>query len=478
MELIQRYNNISDDFLVASKPATVRSAELLLWNEVLVNTLNIPVAKSDAKAILTGSVQSVCSPPTALAYSGHQFGHFNPTLGDGRAHLLGAFTDSNGQLFDIQLKGSGRTPFSRGGDGLCALGPAVREYVMSQAMAALNVPTTHCLAVISTGQSVIRNEVVPGAIVSRIASSHIRVGSFQYLAVHNDTNGLRNLMDDAIARHYPHIVSCGSTRVIEFLKAVCSAQIKLVIHWLRVGFIHGVMNTDNTLVSGETIDYGPCAMMERFDFNQVFSSIDKQGRYAFGNQPNMANWNCARLAESLMPLIDSDEESALQMLSAAIAEFSAEFNEAYQDMWASKLGILVWQDSDNELLSELLSEMNSKQLDYTNTFAALTNAMEVKSDPLFLVPSELDSWIVKWQLRVSEYERSDVLQRMKITNPSVIPRNQLIEKVIAEFNELGDSPLLTKWLPILNSPYNYKRVPDQFVHTANSDTSYQTFCGT
>ncbi|WP_010363853.1 protein adenylyltransferase SelO family protein [Pseudoalteromonas citrea] len=478
MTFVKRYENISDQFSVVSRPKVSMMPELLLWNDDLVTQLAIPLVANEAAELLSGNRVLPDVEPVALAYSGHQFGHFNPTLGDGRAHLLGAFTDPQGQLLDIQLKGSGRTPFSRGGDGLCALGPAVREYVMSRAMAALGVPTTHCLAVVTTGDSVFREQAVAGAVVSRIASSHIRVGSFQYLALNDDKHGMRELMEHAIASHYPHITETGDARTVAFLSAVCEKQIELIIQWLRVGFIHGVMNTDNTLVSGETIDYGPCAMLEAFDFNQVYSSIDKQGRYAFGNQPNIANWNCARLAESLLTIMESEEDTALNMLTTAIGTFSDKFNQAYKAMWANKLGILEWRESDSELLSELLTLMNEHKLDYTNTFAALTNSIMAKPSNLFIVHEVIAGWYKKWQLRIAEAECTDIAKIMSRVNPAVVPRNQLVEQVIEQFMEVGSSDFLTQWLPVLNDPYNYEQQTSAFIEPLPSGANYHTFCGT
>lgn len=478
MSFIQRYTNISDSFAIESIPVNVNKPNLLLWHQDLVNELEIPVDNSDAAQLLSGNLILDAVKPVALAYSGHQFGHFNPTLGDGRAHLLGAFIGRDGTKFDIQLKGSGRTPFSRGGDGLCALGPAIREFVMSQAMAALKVPTTYCLSVVMTGGHVERGTQLPGAVVCRIARSHIRVGSFQYLALHQDKQGMSNLMEEAINSHFPHITSVGDQRVIEFLSAVCSQQVELVIHWLRVGFIHGVMNTDNTLVSGETVDYGPCAMMEAFDFDQVYSSIDSQGRYAFGNQPNMVNWNCARLAESLLLLLDVDEKEGATLLSETLSAFAAQFNSAYRIMWANKLGILQWCDSDDTLLSELLQLMQSNQLDYTNTFAALTNSTLTNSSADFQVPEALSDWFAGWQKRIAEYDVSEVNKLMTLANPIIIPRNSLMEQVIEEYYCHGNSELLASWLKELNMPYRYRDVSKQFTTPMPHNSGYHTFCGT
>jgi len=469
------YASITEGFAVEYPMAQPSSARLILFNKELFERLELNWTEEEVLSYLSGTSSVEELPASALAYSGHQFGHFNPTLGDGRAHYLG--TTQGNRRFDLQLKGSGATPFSRGGDGLCALGPAVREFVMSQAIQSLGVKTTECLSVITTGNDVYRQGYVPGAVVCRVASSHIRVGSFQYLALQQDKSGMERLLELAIKRHYPQIQSEGDDRVCDFLKHVCNTQISLIVDWLRVGFIHGVMNTDNCLVSGETIDFGPCAMLEAFDFNAVFSSIDKQGRYAFGQQPNIAHWNCARLAESLMLLMACDEEQALEKLTGVLSDFSKSFNEAYHAMWAQKLGLPGWQGSDSELLSELLVLMKNHQLDYTNTFAALTS-LAINKKALFTVPVELNEWVAKWQTRISVFDAAEVATLMSKANPAIVPRNELVEKVIEEFYEKGHSPLLEKWLPLLNNPYDYQKYDQAFTARHSKPATYQTFCGT
>lgn len=469
------YTSITEGFAVDYPMAQPSSAKLVLFNKALYERLELNWTDEELLSYLSGSTSIKGLPASALAYSGHQFGHFNPTLGDGRAHYLG--TTQGNSPFDLQLKGSGATPFSRGGDGLCALGPAVREFVMSQAVRALGIKTTECLSVITTGNNVYRQGYLPGAVVCRVASSHIRVGSFQYLALQQDKAGMNRLLELAIERHYPQIQSKGDDRVCEFLKHVCENQISLIADWLRVGFIHGVMNTDNCLVSGETIDFGPCAMMEAFDFNTVFSSIDKQGRYAFGQQPNIAHWNCARLAESLLLIMECNEEQALSKLTNVLSDFSKSFNEAYHTMWSQKLGLLEWQDSDSELLSELLVTMKNYQLDYTNTFAALTSSV-ISKGGLFTIPNELNEWLIKWQARVSDFDADDVAALMSKANPAIIPRNELVEQVIEEFYQFGHSPFLDKWLPLLNNPYDYKEYDNTYTALHSKPEAYRTFCGT
>ncbi|CAH9065662.1 Protein adenylyltransferase SelO [Pseudoalteromonas holothuriae] len=483
MSFFDRYNQVGTHFCVSNSPKFAQatcadSFKLLLWSDNIAQKHHIPINKESANLYLSGHLSLDGIEAKALAYSGHQFGHFNPTLGDGRAHLIGSFNDRSGQAYDLQLKGSGSTPFSRAGDGLCALGPAVREFVMSQALGALNVPTTDCLAVVTTGEVVHRNSPLSGAVLCRVASSHIRVGSFQYLALQQDDEGLKTLMELAITRYFPNISEQGDARIIAFLRAVCKKQVELVVHWMRVGFIHGVMNTDNTLVGGETIDYGPCAMLEKFDFEQVFSSIDQHGRYAFGKQPNMASWNCARLAESMLTLFVAEQNHAIEQVSEVMVEFANDFNNQYQQMWSKKLGLLDWRESDSELLSQLLTILQSEHLDYTNTFAALSNSMLDKPLACFKVPQSLLSWQQRWQARIKEYQAAEVSALMCSVNPAVIPRNALMEQVIADYYQQHKSELLSQWLPLLNNPYKYQEYEQKFLAAAPDEQHYQTFCGT
>ena len=469
MKLVPRYTDVAENFAIEDFPASVASPQLLLWNESLAKEFNINVA-ADLRASTFSGNEKQAIPAVALGYSGHQFGHFSPRLGDGRAHLLGAISDDENQLWDIQLKGSGATPYSRGGDGRCALGPAIREYVMSEAMHALGVKTTRCLAVVGNGETVYRNPPQAGAIVTRVATSHIRVGSFQYLATQGDVEGLKNLADLAIERHYPEITDTGPQRYLAFLGAVIKNQVKLVVSWMRVGFIHGVMNTDNTLVSGETIDYGPCAMMNSFDFDTVFSSIDKQGRYAFGNQPNIANWNCARLAESLIPLISDDDEQAVSLMTPFINIFAEQFNTEFTAMWAQKLGLTESSDSSGELIAELLTLLKDNQLDYTNTFDALTESLKGEKS----VPESLIEWRAKW-VSLTDDNSYEV---MRAANPRVIPRNHVIEEIIAQYNATGSSELLQRFIKIASNPYSNSEELSEFCSPPTNDNDYQTFCGT
>jgi len=468
MKLVPRYTDIADNFAIEDSPSSVAAPQLLLWNEALAQQFNIDVELALRASTFAGNEPQPVN-AVALGYSGHQFGHFSPRLGDGRAHLLGAISDDKNQLWDIQLKGSGATPFSRGGDGRCALGPAIREYIMSEAMHGLGIKTTRCLAVVGTGEAVYRNPPQPGAIVTRLASSHIRVGSFQYLATQGDVEGLKKLTDVAIERHYPSIQSTGAQRYLDFLAAVINSQLALVISWMRVGFIHGVMNTDNTLISGETIDYGPCAMMNTFDFDTVFSSIDKQGRYAYGNQPNIVSWNCARLAESLIPLIDEDDEQAVSLMTPLINQFSTLFNAQYNQMWAQKLGSAGYKEDDVELVSKLLLLFQEHKLDYTNTFDALTESLKGGK-----VPNELTQWAQLWQKRCDE----NSYNLMRAANPRVIPRNHIVEEILAQYNQHGESELLSDFLTVMSNPYDKTANLARFQETGKDDKGYQTFCGT
>jgi serine/tyrosine/threonine adenylyltransferase len=469
MNLVPRYTQIADNFAIQDLPTEVANPQLLLWNASLAQQFNIDIAATARANVFSGNDKQTIA-AVALGYSGHQFGHFSPRLGDGRAHLLGAVADAEQQLWDIQLKGSGATPFSRGGDGRCALGPAIREYVMSEAMHALGIKTTRCLAVVGSGETVYRNPPQPGAIVTRIASSHIRVGSFQYLATQGDTEGLKNLADLAIARHYPDITATGAERYLALLAAVIKNQVELVVSWMRVGFIHGVMNTDNTLISGETLDYGPCAMMNRFDFDTVFSSIDKQGRYAFGNQPNIANWNCARLAESLIPLISDDDDHAVALLTPIINDFAEQFNRQFSAMWASKLGLVAESAVDKELIAALLTLLKEQQLDYTNTFDALTESLIGQAR----VPEALTQWAVNWRKRTNEQS----YKIMRAVNPRVIPRNHVIEKILSEYNDTGSSTLLNDFNTVMANPYADSKLLAAFQLVSEDDKEYRTFCGT
>ncbi len=420
------------------------------------------------------------SDPIAIAYAGHQFGHFNPQLGDGRAHLLGEVIDQMGKRWDLQLKGSGPTSFSRGGDGRCAIGPAIREFIMSEAMKALGVPTTQCLAVVTTGEPVYRNTAVPGAVVTRVASSHLRVGTFQFFAARGDHNALHALRDYTIEHHFPELMAEKENRTILLMAKVIEKQIKLVVEWMRVGFIHGVMNTDNTAISGDTIDYGPCAMMGVYDPKTVYSSIDRMGRYAFGNQPTIAHWNMARLAECMLLLINKDDTQTIEQLKSMITEFTPQFNQAYNKMMGNKFGILSVRQEDEKLLDSLLAQFTLRSMDYTITFDLLTQSLTSNS-VTSQMKTEFEQCFDPWRKRINEQDASieEIQALMRQHNPVVIPRNHHIEAVIQECEETGVATSAEKFLEVLRCPY--KEIPQTFQFQAppdDGDQHYQTFCGT
>ena len=485
MQISTQYFQLGKAFSQRTSPVPVAKPQLLLWNEALANELAIPHQQYDQQTIaqyFSGNKIIKGFTPVAQAYSGHQFGHFNPQLGDGRAHLLGELTDNSGQVRDIQLKGSGISQFSRRGDGRCALGPALREYIMSEAMYALGVPTTRCLAVVATGEPVYRERPYPGAVVTRVASSHIRVGTFQYFSARKDTESLQTLTKFAIERHFPtikkdHQSPLTSDEVLAFFTAVTAQQIPLVLSWMRVGFIHGVMNTDNTAISGETIDFGPCAMMNNYDRGSVFSSIDKYGRYAFGEQMTIMQWNMTRLAETLLPLISDEQQEAVDEIVPLLDEFNQALLNGYMEMMASKLGINNPSNDDHQLVKDLLDNLEALELDYTQTFVQLTNAL-MSNDSEHDLQAKLGPWFTKWQQRIGD-NRLSAHALMKEKNPLVIPRNHHVEAVLASCEETGDMTLLDKFLTVLKQPYTmldntafYQDAP------LDNDENYHTFCGT
>ena len=477
------FAELGETFYQKNNPTPAAKPAMFLWNSRLADTLGVkqPSAESQDRfaRVFAGNEIAEGAAPLSQVYAGHQFGQFNPQLGDGRAHLLGEVIDCENQPRDVQLKGSGRSAFSRGGDGRCALGPAIREYVMSEAMHALGIPTTRCLAVVKTGELVYRDEPLPGAVVTRIAASHLRVGTFEYFSARRDTDALAVLVDYAIERHYPEISINDPDKHVRLLESVMDRQIKLVSEWMRVGFIHGVMNTDNTAISGETIDYGPCAMMSVYHPKTVFSSIDVQGRYAFGNQPAIAQWNTARFAECLIPLIGEDENAAIEKLGPVIAGFPERFEQQYMAMLAGKLGLASYQESDKDLIMSLLKLLQDKALDYTLTFDQLTYAMT--SDTLRnRLEADLSPWFGRWWERVaSQGDPDSIKQSMRKNNPVVIPRNHHMEDVIHRCIA-DDSPKpAEEFLEVLRSPYELGKKTHLYQDPpGDSDRNYQTFCGT
>ncbi|MFZ7946702.1 protein adenylyltransferase SelO [Neobacillus sp. 19] len=474
------YARLPNSFFTLHNPIPVEEPGLVILNAPLAESLglNIEALQSeDGVAVLAGNRVPQGAEPLAQAYAGHQFGHFTK-LGDGRAVLLGEQMTSKGERVDIQLKGPGRTPYSRGGDGRAALGPMLREYIISEAMHALGIPTTRSLAVVTTGEAVQRETALPGAILTRVAASHIRVGTFQYVAKWGTMEELRTLADYAISRHYPDI-EADENRYLRFLEEVIKRQAALVAKWQLVGFIHGVMNTDNMTISGETIDYGPCAFMDTYDPATVFSSIDTQGRYAYGNQPYMAGWNLARFAETLLPLLDENQEKAVEKAQDAISHFSKIYEANWLEGMRAKLGIFNEESDDEKLINDLLSLMEKNHADFTNTFRALTLANNeetgLNGEP------EFAEWYGKWKARLDRQEESktSVEQLMGNSNPAVIPRNHRVEEALEAAVEQGDLIVMDRLLKILSNPYAYSPEKAEYCTLPEPSTGrYRTFCGT
>ena len=471
------YSKLSKTFKEDIKPTPVHEPELVILNEELAKNLNLNFSGIDKKKlaeIFSGNSLPDGTNSIAQAYAGHQFGHFT-MLGDGRAVLLGEHLVNKNQRFDIQFKGSGRTSFSRGGDGRAALGPMLREYIISEAINALNIPTTRSLAVVKTGEKVVRENLLNGAILTRVASSHIRVGTFQYIAATQNLEDLNTLINYTIDRHYPEIQS-SKNKALDLLGLVMERQCQLVINWMRVGFIHGVMNTDNMAISGETIDYGPCAFMDQYDPKTVFSSIDKFGRYAFSNQPPITKWNLARFAECLIPLIDKDEGTAIKIATGLIDNFQNIYEEKWLNMMRDKLGLFGEDKNDLTLINKLLDWMKNNNADYTNTFCHL---MGVKIDDEVYINDDFKSWTNEWEKRLKLNNSSEKhLELMKKTNPVVIPRNQKVEEALADADK-GNLETMNKLLKVLSNPYSDQENINEFQKPATiGNEKYQTFCGT
>jgi len=471
------YLKLSKTFREEIKPTPVHDPNLVILNEELAKDLNLDFSKIDNKELsklFSGNVLPNDTNTIAQAYAGHQFGHFT-MLGDGRAVLLGEHLVNNTKRFDIQFKGSGRTSFSRSGDGRAVLGPMLREYIISEAIHALNIPTTRSLAVVSTGEKVVRENLLPGAILTRVASSHIRVGTFQYIAAKQNIDDLTTLVDYTIERHYPEIQS-SKNKALDLLNLVMEKQCQLVINWMRVGFIHGVMNTDNMTLSGETIDYGPCAFMDHYDPKTVFSSIDKFGRYSFSNQPPITKWNLARLAECLIPLIDKDEDQAIKIASEIIDNFQNIYETKWLNMMRDKLGLFGEDKDDLELINNLLNWMQSNQADYTNTFCYLMNISSIQ-DQIYKDKDFID-WSKNWEKRIliNGGSKENSLELMKKNNPIVIPRNHKVEEALEAANDNNLKPMYNL-LSILKKPYT-KQINIEKFQTPSNNQNYQTFCGT
>ncbi len=471
MNFDNSYSGLPQAFHTTVSPDEVPAPELLAWNTELALELGLASLASDEEQlarIFGGSVALAGSQPISMAYAGHQFGHFVPQLGDGRAILLGEVVTESGNRFDIQLKGSGRTPFSRGGDGKSWLGPVLREYILSEAMHRLGVPTTRALAAVATGETVYRESPLPGAVFTRVAASHLRVGTFEYFAARGDVESLKTLADYAIERHYPEVKD-ETSPYVGLLRCVMERQAELVAHWMSIGFIHGVMNTDNTSISGETIDYGPAAYMDEFRFEKVFSSIDSYGRYAYANQPTIAHWNLDRLAETLLPLGASKDE-----LEAVLGLFPDQYESRYLALMGPKLGLYDVQESDAGLIADWLKHLNDNALDYTLSFRELASRADAIDEARF------GSFETRWRQRTSRQGRTpaEISALMNSVNPLFIPRNHRVEQAISEAVD-GDLTVFNELNTALAQPYAEQPGLDDYAKPPRGhERVTQTFCGT
>ena len=473
------YTGLSEHFFTRINPTPVNDPKLLLFNADLAKSLGIDLPVDDKKMlaqIFSGNTLPKDSNPIAQAYAGHQFGHFS-ILGDGRAHLIGEQITPDDKRFDIQLKGSGPTPYSRSGDGRAALTPMLREYLISEAMHALNIATTRSLALVSTGESVIRSSLLDGAILTRVASSHLRVGTFEYANATQGAEGLKQLANYAIARHYPELAD-QENPYLGLLNAVIERQAKLVAAWMHIGFIHGVMNTDNMTISGETIDYGPCAFMDIFSMEAVFSSIDSHGRYKYGSQAHAAQWNLARLADSLLPLLHEDTEKAVKLAEEAIDIYNTTFNQAWITGMRCKLGLFGKEADDFSLVQKLLDWMQTSNADYTRTFRDLTqeNIPENKA----YNSQVFQKWYTQWRARITRNQKplKTSLSLMRISNPVIVPNNHYVEEVLAAGEDGNLKPFLLL-LEALKNPFEETLSNEAYRDpTIQPNPNYQTFCGT
>lgn len=480
------YARLPERFSAAVLPTPVKAPRLIAFNRALAHELGIDLDGVDDErlaAIFSGNAVPQGAEPLAMAYAGHQFGNFVPQLGDGRAVLLGEVLDRKGGRRDIQLKGSGPTRFSRRGDGRAALGPVLREYIVSEAMFALGIPATRALAAVTTGERVQREIGLPGGVFTRVAASHVRVGTFQFFAAREDGEGLKTLADHVIDRHYPEARQAESP-YLAMLEAIAERQCDLVCRWLMVGFIHGVMNTDNMAVSGETIDFGPCAFMDEYHPNKVFSSIDAQGRYAYNNQPGIAQWNIARLAECLLPLLDEDQDKAVDLANSVLADFAKAFPKRWLAGIRAKLGLASEAEGDEQLVQDLLALMQRSEVDYTLTFRSLCSAAQGKAEAfrgMFIDIAAADEWLKRWQARSAQEGRSgdEQAKAMRAVNPAVIPRNHRIEEVIAAAVEDDDFEPFHEMVKAIARPFEER--PDYAVYMQapmNHERVFRTFCGT
>jgi uncharacterized protein YdiU (UPF0061 family) len=474
------YIKLPELFFKRQKAAKVSAPKLIILNHPIATSLGLNpnlLENENQLAVFAGNDVPIGAMPIAQAYAGHQFGYFNK-LGDGRALLLGEQITPNGERFDIQLKGSGRTPYSRGGDGLAALGPMLREYIISEAMHGLGIPTTRSLAVVTTGDTVVREKLLPGAVLTRIATSHIRVGTFQYAAKWGTLEDLKALADYTIKRHFSANEEVENPYIF-LLEEVIKRQASLIAEWQLIGFIHGVMNTDNVSISGETIDYGPCAFMDVYDPATVFSSIDREGRYAYANQPYIGAWNLARFAETLLPLLHENREKAIKIAEDALEEFT----KVYENRWLcgmrAKLGIFNEEENDESLTKDLLSIMYNKQADFTNTFKALT--INEFSNITMFDTNEFKQWYVLWEERLKRQKESkeDSYNLMRSSNPAVIPRNHRVEEALEAAQDNEDYTVMKKLLKVLSDPFAYSVEQEEYSAVPKKTScGYRTFCGT
>ncbi|HEU4410741.1 MAG TPA: YdiU family protein [Polyangiaceae bacterium] len=482
------YVRLPARFYAELGPTPVAAPKLVRVNAELARDLGLDpdeLASPEGVEVLAGNRVPEGAAPVALAYAGHQFGNFVPRLGDGRALLLGEVVGRDGARRDLQLKGSGPTPFSRGGDGRAAIGPVLREYVVSEAMAALGVPTTRTLAAVTTGERVYRERPLPGAVLTRVAASHVRVGTFQYFAARDDAEAVRLLADYVIARHYPEVASAERPH-LALLRAAVARQAELVARWLLVGFIHGVMNTDNTSVAGETIDYGPCAFLDAYDPGTVFSSIDHYGRYAYGNQPRIAQWNLARLAEAILPLLGDGEKASVEAAREALSAFEPAFEAAWLGGLRRKIGLTTEREGDDELVQGLLERMAEGGADFTLTFRRLCDAAagpegDAVAGALFSDPTAYADWAARWRRRLEGEPGTPEARRdaMRAVNPAYIPRNHLVEAALSAAADRHDFAPFEELLEVLSRPYEERPGLARYAAPPRPEERVeQTFCGT
>ena len=479
----QTYTTLPERFYVHPPLSPVIAPQIVQLNTALAGELGLDchwLRSREGVAMLSGNAMPEGVISVAQVYAGHQFGQFVPKLGDGRAMLLGSVTDQNGHVKEIQLKGAGRTRFSRSGDGRAALGPVLREYIVSEAMAALGVPTTRALAAVTTGQPVYRETPLPGAVLTRVASGFIRVGTFQFFAAQEDFEGLRLLTDYALSHHYPEASHEGGA-ACALLREVIASQCQLLAQWMLYGFVHGVMNTDNMAISGETIDYGPCAFMEHYDPDTVFSFIDKRGRYAYGRQPEIGLWNLTRLAEALLPVISEDRNTALELARAELAVFEGQFQQIYLAGLRQKLGLQTAQEGDAGLVRSLFEVMQAQRLDYTATFRSLSTEA-VLSTPTAYLSEALHPWAAQWQARLAAESLPGTTQRaqaMQRVNPLYIPRNHLVEEMITQAVSHNDMTAFEELLAVTSRPFEEQPGKERYARPAEAHEQVQnTFCGT